>query len=126
RRSRTSLLILSTDARAHQSDICGQLGLQLFDVLEAHGVAQPIDEFQREPRTVQVAGEIDQVRLELSILVGKSRVGPEIDSGGVPGGADLNPPCVDSVAGKHSANSLQVGGREPDRATALGSTDDSS
>ena len=102
-----------------RGDLRDQLGL----ALEGPLVAQALPELERQPLAVQVAGEVEQERLDPALAAAVVRVGADRDRGAV----TVRGARVDAVARDEQARLRpQVRGREAERAAARVACDDRS
>src|SRR6185503_2943396 len=116
-----NLRLRRTGCGAGGLDVPRDLRDQLLLALERPLVAQALPQLEREPLAVEVAGEVEQERLDPPFAAAVVRVGADRDRRVVAvGGAG-----VDAVAGDEQARlRAQVRGRKPERAAARVARDD--
>src|SRR5688572_22632200 len=97
-------------------DVARDLLLERVDGAEAELVAHPADELDGDRAAVKVAGEADQVRLDLAARAVEGRIRADADGGWVAHAVDDAAAGVDTFGRDELIGAFEVRGGHADRA----------
>src|SRR5688572_3844000 len=105
-------------------DVARDLLLERVDRAEAELVAHPADELDGDRAAVKVAGEADQVGLDLAAGAVEGRIRADANGGCVAHAVDRAPARVNTLGRDELIGAFEIRGGHADRATARVAGDD--